>query len=824
MLKHKKYLFLLILLTAVIAIPISRVSAAATITVDSNNGGAIADDGSCTLREAIINANNDDQSGSVDCIAGNGIDTIVFSGAFSIALQTALPPITEQLTIDGYSGSPGGATANTAVSPAPFNGTLTIEIDGSAIPRQADPNLDPPGDCIDIDGANSTIIRGLVVNRCGNSGIRVFNSNTVLIEGSYIGTDTTGLIDQGNGRDYAVSCAGSGVLAEASNHLTVGGTSPAQRNIVAGNQCNDIYIQNEADNANPSENNTIQGNYIGTGANGTTALPTGYTEGTGNGLLFGNSHNDQIGGTATGTMNVFGSSDEYGVSFRDGCTGSVVEGNYIGTDYTGNATMSHALGTGNISAGIHIGTVTTGGFTRAPHDIRVGGTTSAARNIISGNTNVGGHVPGGILIDDGAYAITAQGNYVGTTQDGLTALANEGHGVEVSGSDNNFIGGTVSGARNVLSGNGYAGLALSASGTLAQGNYIGLNSAGTAVIANSGGPFSAAVIIDGDDNTLGGTTTGARNFISGGPVGVSVLGLTPFGGSSANNNIVQGNCIGTNGNCEVEAGFGNSSGGIRVVMDAQNTQIGGSTAGAGNIIAGNGNGVTNIQLFASAPLHTSILGNSIYSNTGGTTSTIGIDNLYSPDGSSYINQNVTTNDDNDIDYDGDNSGPNHYLNFPEITSVTSTNGQVTITYNLDINDAEAGATGYRVEFFANDVADPSGHGQGQTYLGSDSVAGDVTGRQATITLPAGVSGSKFISATNTMTDASDDGFGHTSEFSEIVGADLIAATVEEETPTTDEPLADTGLNQYWVYVLAGVLIASGSSFMIKRKFYSKTSK
>jgi hypothetical protein len=54
------------------------VTQGATITVNETEG-LMAGDGSCTLREAIINANNDDQSGSTDCPAGSGADTITFS-------------------------------------------------------------------------------------------------------------------------------------------------------------------------------------------------------------------------------------------------------------------------------------------------------------------------------------------------------------------------------------------------------------------------------------------------------------------------------------------------------------------------------------------------------------------------------------------------------------------------------------------------------------------------------------------------------------------------------------------------------------------------
>lgn len=222
-------------------------------------------------------------------------------------------------------------------------------------------------------------------------------------------------------------------------------------------------------------------------------------------------------------------------------------------------------------------------------------------------------------------------------------------------------------------------------------------------------------------------------------------------------------------------------------------------------------------------LNNSILGNSIHDNTGGSISSLGIDLLGNTnDFATFSDAGVTANDAGDADVTS-----NVLMNFPVIQSVTSTNGTATITYSLDINDAEPGATGYRVEFFANDSDDPSGHGQGQTYLGSDTVAGDVTGQQVTITLPNGVDGSKYITATTTMTDASDDGFGHTSEFAENVQATLIAATEESNdggpdsggssgsssssssSTTSSDPLADTGQNTHPLILLSSILLTSG---------------
>ncbi len=73
---------------------------AASLTVDSN-ADTQANDGGCTLREAILNANFDDQSGSTDCPPGSGADTIDFGLAIptTITLTGNLPDVTGTLTI-----------------------------------------------------------------------------------------------------------------------------------------------------------------------------------------------------------------------------------------------------------------------------------------------------------------------------------------------------------------------------------------------------------------------------------------------------------------------------------------------------------------------------------------------------------------------------------------------------------------------------------------------------------------------------------------------------------------------------------------------------
>jgi CSLREA domain-containing protein len=428
-------------------------------TPDALVGNGICDDGSgnCTLRAAIQEANNNADATSISfTIAGSGLHTLTPS--------TPYPSITTQVSIDGYTQP--GSIANSAVSPEPLNGTLTIEIDGTGIARSEN-LLD--GSCFSVVDANNVELKGLIINNCGNNGIHVERSNFLAVQGNYIGTDPTGMLDEGNGRGYTAASIGNGIYMNASNNALIGGALPEERNIISGNQAGEIFWGNEYNAVNPSEYNIVQGNYIGVGSDGQEPLPSGYAWGLGNAILFGNSHNDTIGGDATGEGNVIGSSAEYGVAFRDRSSGTIIQGNFIGTDYTGTQAMDHVYGSGNAGAGIHVGAVSQLYPDAPAHSVLIGGPTAGARNIISGNLHTGSSDIAGVSINDGAYNVTVQNNYIGTDITGTVAIPND-FGVYMNtetgipSTYNNLIGGTGADEGNLIAGNNNDGIALLGSG------------------------------------------------------------------------------------------------------------------------------------------------------------------------------------------------------------------------------------------------------------------------------------------------------------------------------------------------------------------------
>ena len=238
-----------------------------------------------------------------------------------------------------------------------------------------------------------------------------------------------------------------------------------------------------------------------------------------------------------------------------GAGGNVIAGNYIGTDATGTTAAANGCG-------VEI-------YSSASNNT-IGGTTAAARNVISGNSGYGVYISGAA-----ASGNVIEGNYIGTNATGTASVANA-TGVFIDGASSNAVGGTAAGAQNVISGNSSYGVSISgstASGNVVEGNCIGTNATGTAAVAN----YIGVKLTNAPNNTIGGTTAGAKNVISGNSSeGVYITGLT------ASWNAVEGNYIGTN--AAGTAVVGNNYG---ISLWGSNNMIGGTTAGAQNLISGN---------------------------------------------------------------------------------------------------------------------------------------------------------------------------------------------------------------------------------------------
>ncbi len=217
---------------------------------------------------------------------------------------------------------------------------------------------------------------------------------------------------------------------------------------------------------------------------------------------------------------------------------------------------------------------------------------------------------------------SVSGCYIGTDETGTASVGNGSNnaGVEIiGGANHNLIGGLTAAARNVISGSFASGISIHDSGTnnnVVEGNYIGLNAAGSATLANRGAGIE--IVQGAQNNIVGGTTSAARNVISGNvQQGIVIVGSGTIG------NFVQGNYIGLNAAGTSAAGNGSGDpvnhlfySGIDIFGGAQNNTVGGSAAGAGNVISGNiGPGMTVSQASSNG---NTIQGNFVGTNAAGT--------------------------------------------------------------------------------------------------------------------------------------------------------------------------------------------------------------
>ena len=492
-----------------------------------------ADTGSGTLRQAIGFSN-----------ASPGLDVISFNisggGVQTIALNSALPQLNDPVIIDG-STQPG------------FAGKPLIELNGA-------------GAGVGVNGlvlvGGNSIVRGLVINRfnadlAGNNGIGIVLdvSGGNFIEGNYIGLNTDGTDSLPNGE------VGLAIFGGSAGNV-IGGITPDMRNVISGNRWTGIAIATTVGGGN-----IVLGNYIGTSADGTTALGNG-----GNGI-FVDCPNDTIGGLIGGARNIISANVNPNIFISSNGLATVVQGNYVGTDVTGS------IGLLNFSNGINI---------RSSNNI-IGDASAIGRNVVSGNQQ-----PDIYILGPGVSGNKVIGNFVGIGVSGKDSLG-DGNGIVIDNASNNTIGGSAPGERNIVAGHAFPAIFIknpSATGNKIIGNYLGTDSSGTIRIGNSKG-----ITIDGAvGNTIGGKVASDGNLIC----SSSGYGVEIRNGASGTN--ILNNYIGTNS--ENETGLGNDSDAI--FINASQDTISNNTIayskGAGIYVAG---GTQNL-----------ITLNSSYSNKG----------------------------------------------------------------------------------------------------------------------------------------------------------------------------------------------------------------
>jgi parallel beta-helix repeat protein len=329
-----------------------------------------------------------------------------------------------------------------------------------------------------IDAQSSGVtIRNNVISANGDTGVVLHGGDTV--QGNKIGTDAVGRAPLGNGLHPSAVFLGQPVngtdgIVTCGDGNTIGGPSHGAGNLISASGGDGISLV--------SSHNNVQGNTIGTDVTGTKALGN-HVDGIGSrgdalkgtgfcqqALLTGGSDNI-IGGGATGDGNLISGNKGDGIDLV-ASNRNLIAGNRIGTNDAGTGSL------GNGGDGVSLGGSCSAGNCTGSSNNTVGGTTTAAANMISSQAGDGVHIDG----QGAGISNVVEGNTIGAPAGGPSALGNKGAGVFAGDSAvNDTIGGTGSGAGNVIDANGGAGVLIGTSATdsgthtAVQGNLIEAN-------------------------------------------------------------------------------------------------------------------------------------------------------------------------------------------------------------------------------------------------------------------------------------------------------------------------------------------------------------
>jgi CSLREA domain-containing protein len=398
------------------------------------------------------------------------------------------------------------------------------------------------GHGVSIEGSANNVIGGTnLISGNGAAGVYITGATAT---GNSVRSNFIGL-GYGGGNQVAIGNSAQGVVITAgANGNTIGGLSNGLGNVISGNGTGGVLISGN------SVSNNVVSNVIGAGQGPTgtaIAIPNG-----GHGVQIVSSPNNKIGIDASqGSGNTISGNQGHGVYVTES-NGTLIAGNAIGSGEGGIVPLA------NQGHGVYL---------VGCSDVTIGGDTSGEDNEISGNTQHGVYISGGgnndilnnaigidgngvvgvgnggngILLENvtGTYITTAlisgngshgvrivggtgtvfRGNFVGTNLASNQAIPNNGHGLSLENTNNNFLGEPVSGGGNIISGNTGSGIFLfQSSGNVITNNILGLNLAASMPLPNGG---HGVLIQASNDTTIGGA---AQNIIAGNTnLGVALL-------------------------------------------------------------------------------------------------------------------------------------------------------------------------------------------------------------------------------------------------------------------------------------------------------------
>jgi len=423
------------------------------------------------------------------------------------------------------------------------------------------------GGIIVTDGAHDNTIGGTsagarnIISGNVNAGVWLtgLGVNGNVVRGNYIGLATTGAAAVPN------TFAGLNILNGAKNNLVAD-------NVISGNATEGLRIANAG-----TAGNMVQGNRVGIAPASNTALGNGFA-----GIaIYAGATGNLVGGTTAGQRNTISGNGTVGLVFGDGGTsGNIAQGNFIGTDPSGTASI------GNGFAGVYLIGGTSANY--------LGGVQPGTGNLISGNSGYGVFVA-----DSGTNGNFIRGNFIGTDITGTAALPNAFSGISIfNGAANNVVGDAI-GGRNVISGNANYGIIIADAGTtanLVRGNTIGMNAAGITSVSN--GWQGIAIQGGATLNQIGGTASGQSNLIAG-----NILDGIVLYDAATRRNTISANSIHDNGGVGIaRTGISNDSIAAPVITSAVLGPAG-NPGGTDIFFTPTGNGATSfrIEFFANLP-------------------------------------------------------------------------------------------------------------------------------------------------------------------------------------------------------------------------------
>ena len=279
-----------------------------------------ADSGLGSLRQAIIDSN-----GSLApfphtiCFSG-------FAGGVITITSADLPVIMVPTIINGYSAP--GSNPNTANINQPNNAVITVQIDGpgAVLVPTSGPfwglQFGPGSDGSIVQGVSITNFAGVMpTNMFGgfmSGGGILITANNVSVLGNFIGANPTALTTSDSQPNF------TGIQIDGDN-VIIGDGTPFGRNLISGQFGGGGVISNVGNNT------IIKGNTIGLNATGNLALMPDARVG----LVSGDETGSIIGGLGPNELNVIAGFSGANI-FVAFATDTLVQGNYIGLDITGN--------------------------------------------------------------------------------------------------------------------------------------------------------------------------------------------------------------------------------------------------------------------------------------------------------------------------------------------------------------------------------------------------------------------------------------------------------------------------------------------------------